>query len=1016
MNRALGGRHTECAGYLGGRRIRESSTTRMTIMTTPVTYLISLALLAAPPAEQKQDTLESIERTRGARHWIDATMDPPKSPGDALDCLQTEPGLRIELVAAEPLVMDPVAIAFDRRGRMFVVEYGDYPTGPEEEGPSLSRVVLLEDTNADGRVDRRHVFADRLTFAHSLMAWNDGILVGAQTEIIFLKDTTGDNQADVRQVLFKGFTPAHPQMQIGNPRWGFDNWIYLNYGPGRITSSKSPDKVVDMARMDFRFHPVTHQFEADSGLGQFGNTVDNWGHRFFCTNRNPIMMTVLKPTEVRRNPYHVIPKAYTDVGASGGATRVYPLVEMRSNWLAHAGTHTSACGTTAYRGDLLGEAYADNVFVCEPVGHLVTRSIIKPLGSILTAERGRPKADFIASNDRWFRPASLATGPDGALYLADMYRLHVEHPKFLPDEIAQRLDWRAGEDRGRVYRIVRNGAKPRAFEPPETTDDLVALLSDSNGWRRHLGQRLLVERQAKEAGPQLAELLGQAASPYTRLHALWTLDGLGALRPDHLETAIADTDPHVRCDAVSLATSSLGQAPQLQRSMAKLAQDKDRRVKLQVALAMSQAAEPLATKLLADIAKTDGHDSWMALAILSSAKERSGAILQEVADHDDPRHIGLIRQLAGSVGARGERAELIQLLNQIGDESQLGAWWQTAALSGLASGLPRYRGDLGSLSLAKLMANPPEGFSPAVDRVRRLLNRIQDVAVDSQRSVDDRAAAIKLLAHRPFDEAVVAFRQLLSSGEAVRIQLACLDAMGASRRSGEIVMERWPTLGPTVRGPALTLLLRRTDTSTQALEAMAAGAINPAVIGLDQRVRLLKHGDEKLRTLATQLFGGAVSPNRREVAQQYVPALSLEGSVLAGAKVFAKSCAKCHKLDGQGHEVGPDISDVRNRSHEALLYDILDPNRKLEPRYTDYSVLTEDGRVLNGLMVSETAAAVILRQAEGKQEVIARNQIDEIRASGKSLMPEGVEKEVNVQQMADLLKFLKSRGQPVSGG
>ena len=985
-------------------------------MTSQVSFLLSLWLLAAPPADQKQDALKSIESTRGARHWIDATMDPPKSPEDALNCLQTEPGLRIELVAAEPLVMDPVAIAFDRRGRMFVVEYGDYPTGPEKDGPPLSRVVLLEDTDSDGRVDRRHVFADRLTFAHSLMVWNEGLLVGAQTEIVFLKDTDNDNRADVRQVLFQGFTPAHPQMQIGNPRWGFDNWIYLNYGPGNITSSKAKNKPVEMPRLDFRFHPVTHEFEADSGLGQFGNTIDNWGHRFFCTNRNPIMMSVLRRAEVRRNPYLVIPKAYTDVGPSGGDTRVYPLVEMRSNWLSHAGTHTSACGTTAYRGDLLGAAYADNVFVCEPVGHLVTRSIISPQGVVLTAERARLQADFIASTDRWFRPASLATGPDGALYLADMYRLHVEHPKFLPDEIAQRIDWRAGEDRGRIYRILPADARPRAFQPPETTQDLLALLSDANGWRRHLAQRVLVERQAREAEPQLVRLLSDATSPYTRLHAMWTLDGLGVLKSAHLETAIGDADPHVRRDAVSLAARFFDRAPELQREMAPRARDKDPRVRFQVALAMSQASEPLGTRLLVDLSKLDGHDSWMALAILSSASERSGPILRAVAAHDDPRHIELVRQLAGVVGARGAPEELIALLDQIGDDSRPGVWWQTAAISGLAAGLPRYRGDLGRLSLPKLMANPPAGFAQAADRVGRLLNRIQDVALDPSRSLVDRTAAIELLAQRPFEETADAYRQLLSTNQPVQIQLASIDAMGASSRSGAIVLERWSTLGPTVRGPALGLLLRRTETLTQALEAMASGKINPAVIGLDQRVRLLKHSDEKLRALSSQLFGGAVSDNRREVAQQYESALSLEGSVAAGAKVFQRSCAKCHKLDGQGHEVGPDISDVRNRSHEALLYDILDPNRKLEPRYTDYSVLTEDGRMLNGLMVSETAEAVILRQAEGKQEVIARNQIDEIRASGKSLMPEGVEKEVSVQQMADLLKYLKSRSQPVSGG
>ncbi|MBI2477229.1 MAG: dehydrogenase, partial [Planctomycetia bacterium] len=181
--------------------------------------------------------------------------------------------LRIELVAAEPLVMDPVAIAFDQRGRMFVVEYGDYPTGPAKEGePPLSRVVLLEDTDHDGRVDVRHVFADHLTFAHSLMPYKEGLLVGAQTEILFLQDTDGDHKADVREVLFSGFMPAHPQMQIGNPRWGFDNWIYLNYGPGTITSPGQPDQALTMPRSEFRFHPLSMEFGPASGLGQFGNT------------------------------------------------------------------------------------------------------------------------------------------------------------------------------------------------------------------------------------------------------------------------------------------------------------------------------------------------------------------------------------------------------------------------------------------------------------------------------------------------------------------------------------------------------------------------------------------------------------------------------------------------------------------------------------------------------------------------------------------------------------------------
>ncbi|MBI2477740.1 MAG: c-type cytochrome [Planctomycetia bacterium] len=217
-----------------------------------------------------------------------------------------------------------------------------------------------------------------------------------------------------------------------------------------------------------------------------------------------------------------------------------------------------------------------------------------------------------------------------------------------------------------------------------------------------------------------------------------------------------------------------------------------------------------------------------------------------------------------------------------------------------------------------------------------------------------------------------------------------------------------------MRSPALVLLLGRTETTRLALEAMDDGRISPAVIDIDGRVRLLRHSDPLIKSLASKLLGGAVSSNRREVAQQYHTALTMKASVAEGLTVFNRICAKCHRIDGQGHEVGPDISDVRNRSHEALLYDILDPNQKLEPRFTDYTVVTEDGRIFNGLMVSETAEAVVLLQAEGKQQIIARGEIDELQASGKSLMPEGVEKDVTVQQMADLLEYLKSRSTPLN--
>ncbi len=958
-----------------------------------------------------------IEGVRGGRHWVDDETAPPKSPKDSLASLQIEPGYEIQLFAAEPLVRDPVAIAFDQRGQMFAVEYGDYPIGPPEGGDPLSKIVMLEDLDSDGVADRRHVFADKLDFAHSLMAYKDGLLVGAKTKILFLKDTDGDHVADVREVLFDGFLPAHPQMQIGNPRWGIDNWIYLNYGPGKVTSSHHPGQVIEMPRNDVRFDPQTMQIEADSGLGQFGNTVDRWGNRFFCTNRNPIMTTFLPPSVIARNPYHVVSPAHYDVGKSGGDTRVYPLVEMKSNYLSHAGTHTSACGVTAYTGDLLAGDFLNSVFVCEPIGHLVTRSIVAPQGLRLTARRAQPKSDFIASTDTWFRPSSLANGPDGALYLADMYRLWVEHPKFLPPEIAAKLDSRAGDDRGRIYRITPTGAKPRPFDPPESAADSVSLIADSNGWRQFLGQRLLVEQQARATAPQVRRLLRDKKNATTRLHALWTLDGLASLSPADVILAMADDNEHVRGDAVRLSSQWL-EEPDVFRSVAVCANDPDVQVRFQVALVLSGSESAEATSILETLALRDGLDPWFASGLLTSAKNRSGEILAALVSDErfvargDTHRIELVEQVASVIGARGDREELARLFGLLAEDKLGGDWWRAAAISGLGQGLPRYRGDLGRMTLAKLISDPPESLAASIDRLAGLFQKNEQVARDPRRGVADRTAAIELLAYQPFSETSAALEELLSNDQPVEVQVAAIHALSTngSTAAAQIVLDHWAELGPAVRGTALDLLLRRVDSTRLALDAMAAGKMHASALNIDQRVRLLKHSDDALREQATKLFGGAVSSNRLQVAKDYEKSLSLHATATEGEKIFAKICANCHRIDGQGHDAGPDLSDVRNRSKPALLYDILDPNSKVEPQFTAYSILTHDGVIYNGLIASETADAVVLKMAEGKQQTIGRAQIDQIKVSNVSLMPEGIEKDVTPQQMADLLEYLKKRG------
>lgn len=972
------------------------------------------------PQLMPKNALKMIEGVRGGRHWVDAETAPPKSPADSLACIEIEADCRIELFAAEPLVSDPVAITFDRLGRMFVVEYGDYPIGPPEGEAPLSRIVMLEDTDGDGQADRRQLFADGLDFAHSLMAYNGGLLVGAKTQILFLKDTDGDQVADVRDVVFDGFLPAHPQMQIGNPRWGIDNWIYLNYGPGKITSGDDSNVLVEIPRKDVRWKPGTQQLQADSGLGQFGNTIDRWGNRYYCTNRNPIMTTFLSPGVLARNPYHVVSPAHYDVGKAGGETRVYPLVEMKSNYLSHAGTHTSACGTTAYNGDWFTGSFRDSVFVCEPIGHLVTRSIVRPSGARLNAERAEAKSDFIASTDTWFRPSSLATGPDGALYLADMYRLWVEHPKFLPPEIAAKLDWRAGEDRGRIYRIVPAGANaaatpPQRFVPPQTPVDSVALLADGNGWRQYLGQRLLVEQQAIDAAPSVRQLLDHENAT-TRLHALWTLDGLSALEPGDVITSLADANAYVRISALKLA-ERWSDRPEVLRAILSGVADPDMRVRLQVGLALATSDSADATEALAELALRDGHDSWFVSGLLTSAKTRSGEILArlvaspEFVAHGSTSRIRLVKRLASIIGARGDVGEIDGLFRLLATDEYSGDWWRAAAVSGLGQGLPRHRGDLGRVSLAKLQSKPPTQLAESIEVLAELSKVNGQLARDASRSIADRVAAIELLAYQPFAETAETLEELLSNQHPTEVQSAAISALSAhGSAAAEPVLRRWSQLGPAVRGSALGLLLRRVDTTRLALDAMKEGKMRASALSIDQRVRLLKHSDAKLREQATELFGGAVSSDRQQVARDYEKSLSLVADAHEGAKVFSRICANCHRIDGKGHDAGPDLSDVRNRSKAALLYDILDPNSKVEPRFTAYSVLTLDGVIYNGLVQSETADAIVLKMAEGKQQTIGRAEIDQITVSNVSLMPEGVEKDITPQQMADLLEYLKNRG------
>lgn len=1016
--------------------------------------MLRLVLFLALLPQQSDSLLDAVNSERGGRHWIDQKPAAPKTPEESLARFQIEPGSRIELVAAEPLVFDPVWIDFDHKGRMFAAEYGDYPIGPvkadgteDTSAKSLSKIVLLEDEDGDGRMDKRTVFADDLTFCHSFMPLMDGILACAETEILFLKDTDGDNVADVREVWFDGFTPAHPQMQIGCPRWGLDNWIYLTYAPGNVRCRRpgyESEEPVKMPRQDMRFDPFTMKFEPISGLGQFGNTINNDGIRFFSTNRNPIMMAMIPQSIVGRNPYQSIGKRHADVGPSGGDTKVFPLIDMKSNWLAHAGTHTSACGVTAYRGDLWDTDFQNSVFVCEPIGHLVTRSIIRHQDHtpVLTAERARPKADFLASTDEWFRPSSLRTGPNGALYLADMYRMWVEHPKFLPPEIAAQIDWRAGEDRGRIWRIVPETVTSMdKFVAPESDpkkiERWIAHLESPNGWRRSAAQQHIAEWTVdpkmlsecfamwpETAKQKMIATLNQnlmqnhdsGNQAVNALSVLEKLDGLSEATLAHLcESATA---PGLKIQLARLIAPWTKPSPILRLHANDLAQDKNSLVRHFATSNLIPDAHGPISRLLR-VNNKIWEDHWFQFAVSSlygdDAVNLCGVLIlelgspelkvdttkflqqasQQVARQGNPDSLGLFVRFLGLAG----RKEFVSMV------------------IGFEQGAKRNAGNLSYKSVPEMFNSleAADGVSEqqqeSISNARIRMSRMIETADDEKASASDRLTSLRLLSIMSKAKFLAQVPEFLVPAYSADVQDEVIQIVRALRakEAYPIIMDHLQKLSPGPRRSAIELLLGDAASTVELLTRMKAGTLPPAIAAIDQRLRLLQHRTPEVKSLAEDVFGGAISANRKQVADTYQTALTLAASKERGAAVYKKTCSKCHKINGEGHNVGPDISDTRRRSRDALLYDILDPNRRVDPQFSEYIVVTKDGRTFNGLLVSDSKSEIVLRQPEGKQQTIARTDIDELQATNKSLMPEGIEKDVNVQQMADLLAFLKER-------
>jgi len=752
-------------------------------------------------------------------------------------------------------------------------------------------------------------------------------------------------------------------------------------------------------------------------MGQYGNTFDDWGHRFVCTNRNHLVPIVLEDRYARRNPYLGGIGPRSDNQAAGGATRIFPLSRNRTTSPLHAGTFSAACGVTVYRGTLLPSAYYGSAFTCDPTGNLVHQERLVPDGASFKGLRVREGAEFLASPDDTFRPVSIAHGPDGAMYVVDMNRTVIEHPDFMPPEEKNRPDLADGRETGRVWRVVPDA--PRAVPPAPKlgkagTAELVGLLAHPDAWYRTTAQRLLIERRDPSAAPLLR---GAAADgpAVGRAQAAWLLASLGALDEPTVLSLLKDREPRLREQGVLLAEPRVADSQALGDAVAGLAGDADARVRFQVALTLGERDSDAILGPVATVAAAGADDPWTRLGVATAVPGRAGALLKtllapphRLASKLDGGRLSLLGELSALVGARrdaGEVAGTLDALLSLDDSNaDSPARWQSAGLSALADGMGRRGGRLGAF----LPELPDAGRRAG--RVASLFDRAASVAGAPDRDKDERLEAEALLAHAPWEAAGPTLSRLLAEDPDQDVRIAAVRAL-ASHPRAEVagrLLGVWRSATPPVRRELANALAARPDRVAALLDAVEAGSVSAREIDPALARRLNGSGPAGLRARAQTLLAAAVPEARLAVLERYQAALASPGDPYRGREVFRKQCATCHVLEGFGTAVGPDISDTRVKTPAQLLGDVLNPNAAIDGNYASYTVATADGRVLNGLIAAESAAGLTLKRAEGQTDTVLRSDIEEIRADGTSLMPEGLEKDIPVERMADLITYLKT--------
>jgi putative membrane-bound dehydrogenase-like protein len=947
---------------------------------------------------QLPDAFEAPKGTEGVA---------PKSADASLRAIRTKPNLEVELVASEPLINSPVAIDWGLDGRLWVCEMADYPTGADGNWKPGGRVVVLSDTDHDGKFDKSTLFIENIPFPTGVTAWGKGAFICTAPDILYAEDTDDDGKADKIEKRFTGFSPDNFQARVNSISLGLDNWLYVANGllGGNI---KGPANTLDIRNHDFRFNMNTGTLELVTGITQQGRVRDDWGRWFGCDNSTSLwqypheMRYLVRNPNAPAPPQSVSPKGSYDVG------RVYPISQTleRFNNPQSAGHVTSGCGLGIYRDTLIGDEYYGNAFTCEPVHNLVTRMILHG-DETVTRSRAADEHDreFFASTDNWSRFVQARTGPDGALYVVDMYRFLIEHPRWIPAERLAKLDVRAGASMGRIYRVKAKDKPLREVRDLTklSAQDLASTLMSPNGTERDRAHQALLLRNDPLANGLAENAVKTAPLAQSRVQALSVVDRDGVRSPEIIRAALKDPDPHVRARALRMAEHDFSAVGD---DVLGLLDDPSPIVRHQLAYSLGEWNDPKAAAALAKLATSSLNDAEMRIAVLSSATRACGEILSAVMSSEE---------------SKAGRAEWIAPLLATAAASKDPALRSRAILAVLpdanhepnASHLIALASFIDSLKPSD--ASTPE-LKEVQSRAGRVIGFARKLALDTSASDESREAALAVLGRgQPADADLPPLCGLAGKSSSDRIRSAAQATL--RRQSSDTVAKElltlWPQIAPGTRPEIVNLLISRENWTLALLDAMKRNKVQPNEIALADRQQLLASQSDNIKKLAAEVFPAQPASSRTEIIRKYASVHDFAAAPASGAELFAKNCAPCHLVQGVGHDIGPNLIALRDKDADYFVKNILDPSAVVEPRFVNYIITMKDDRMISGVIKAETATNLTVASGgNGVIETLTRSDVKTIRATNTSMMPEGFEAALPPQQMADLIAFLRSSSAP----